>query len=478
MGNSHGIDVCPMNTATNDIAIASRKAGDRLRLVALTRISKDRDNETSTATQPFEMQQWADSHNMEIVEWLEEIGKSGFKTIPRPRLNDALNMVRTGVVDGLIVWKIDRFTRKGAIEIFRMLSVITDENVNGFLIASHDNIDTRNNDMVGIIKLTVMAEVAKAESEAKSDRAKSWHAGRKRNVATPIGRRPFGYDRPDRNTLIVNEEEAHCIRIMAKDVLKGKSIRLIARELNESGIRADDQPEWTHRGVQYVLKSATTCGGRIVAGEFVKGDWKAIISRETQLQIIDALSGADRRTSFRNTASWLLSAGVAKCGNGECEGKFRMKQHPQGMRYTCLVCASSVRMDMADEVVNDAVLAMFAGDAWKELRAQGRTHDSSAIEFLTNQLAFNEQRWLAGKMTNETFAEREDEINARIAAIQDAPIVMLPNVEDLVTAWNDDSMMTLDQKRQVLFAATEITIMPYAKRGMNTYDRVIVERTK
>lgn len=439
------------------------------RLVAIVRISKDRDNEQSTINQPADMQHWADANGMEIVETFTEVGRSGFKHIPRPRLDDALNMVKHGLADGVIVWKVDRFTRKGAIEIFRMLSIV--HAGNGFFIATQDGIDTRNNDMASIIKLTVMAETAKAESDAKSERAKSWHRGRKRGtVLPPVGRRPFGYDRPNANVLTVNETEAECVRAMARDFIGGKSMRAIVQELNDSGIRKDGKP-WTHRGVGYIFRSPTIIGGRMDDGKFVAGDWPAIIDVDTWKRCGAILADPSRRTiGATNLPQWLLT-GIARCGR--CDGGIRAKNHAKtGKRYTCKACGCSVVMAMADAVVEGIVLDMLAGDSWKALRASGRTHDASAIEFLTARLDHAKQRWMDGKDSDADYDDTKDSINARLAAIKSAPIVELPEVDDLADAW---PTMPLEGRRQVIAAACKsIFIIPMVP-GMAQVDRIIVE---
>lgn len=448
--------------------------GARLRLVALVRISKDRDNETSTQTQPFEINAWADTHGMEIVHTFTEVARSGFKRIPRPYLEDALAMVRNGLADGIIVWKVDRFTRKGAIEIFRMLASIADGN--GFLIASNDGIDTRSGGMADVIKLTVIAELAKAESEAKSDRSASWHRGRLRGDGNngkplpPAGRRPFGYDRRN-GKLSINATEAATVRTIADDFLGGKSMRAIVRDLNASGIRKDDERPWSHRGVAYILASPTIAGGRMIDGTFIAGDWKAILDVATWQAVAAKLRDPSRRTAHTNEPQWLLT-GIARCGRDGCDGSIRAKRHPKtGYRYTCKVCGCSVVASVADAVATETVMDYLAGDGWRALRASGRTHDASAIAFLTARLDHARNRWMDGKDSDAEYDRTKDEINARLAAIKSAPVVELPDVDDIASAW---PTLPLESKRQVITAATEsIRIMP-STPGASQFDRVVV----
>jgi len=469
-----------MNAATTHETTGAQPGArsSRLRLVAIVRISKDRDNESSTANQRYEIPLWADSHGMDIVHTYTEIATSGFKDVPRPHLDDALAMVRNGLADGIIVWKLSRFTRKGAMELFRMMNYC--QAGNGFLIATVDGIDTRNADMADIIKLTVIAELAKGESQAKSDHAKSWHRGRLRGTNNngkpfpPAGRRPFGYDRPTANTLTPNDREAKIVKAMCEDFASGaRSLRRIVRDLNDAGIRKDDGRPWTHRGVGYVVTSPTIAGGRIVAGAFVRGEWDAIVDIELVEACRAKLRDPSRRTITTNEPQWLLT-GIATCGREGCEGTFRAKNHATtGHRYTCKACNLSVIVAEADAVVEAYVLRVLSGDGWRMLRASGRTHDASAIEFLTARLDHARTRWMAGKISDSEWDATHDAIMAQVEEIKSAPIVELPDVDDLETAWHHPTYaLSVAHKRQVIEAACEsITLLPY-RHGLTGYDRV------
>jgi hypothetical protein len=315
--------------------------------------------------------------------------------------------------------------------------------------------------MADIIKLTVIAEVAKAESEAKSDRSAAWHRGRLREVLPPVGRRPFGYDRPSANVLTVNDDEAAIVKRWAKEFVGGRSLQSIAREANATVKRADDDRPWTHRGIAYILKSPTNLGGRLIDGTLMRGDWKPIVDVATWEAVTAKLGDPSRRTATTNKPQWLLT-GIARCGKDGCDGSIRAKNHAKtGYRYTCKTCEQSLPVAIADEVVEGTVLALLAGDGWKALRASGRTHDAGAIDFLTARLNHARTRWMDGKDSDSEWDQTKDEINARLDAIRNAPVVEVPNVDDLHKAW---PTMPLEGKRQVIAAATQsIRILPHGE---------------
>lgn len=442
------------------------------RWIKLVRISKDRDNETSTATQNYELDTWVSHNGGTVVQTFVEEGRSGFKKIPRPYLDEALRLVRTGMADGILIWKLDRFTRKGAIELFRMVSLVSEGN--GCIIATHDDIDTRRKGMADVIKMTVIAELAKAESEAKSDRTSSWHRGRMRNVTAPNGPRPYGYDRPSPDCLIKNEDEALIIKRMASDVLNGQSLRSIARALNEEGIASKTGAPWSSRGVKFIVTNATTAGGRIIDGEFHQGKWAPILTRDEWEQVNEVLRDPDRlcvRPDQRRRR-WLLT-GLAQCDR--CDGgRLLAKPHKDGQRYSCTTCGLSIAVTVADAVVESTVLEMLSGEAWNELRASGQRHNNSAVAFLRSKIDAAKDRWMAGSLSDDDYFEHRDELKARIEEIESATPVAVPDVPDIRKAWATWGN-SVDLKRQVISACTESIRIKAFGPGATKYDRVIID---
>lgn len=455
---------------------------DQLRLVKLARISMARDDEQSTANQHWELDQAIARLGAVCVAEFVEVGKSGFHDIKRPHLDEALAMVRNGFADGIVVWKFDRFTRKGAKAAFRMIAEL--ESGNGFLIVSHDDIDTRREGMADIIKLVVIAEQAKKESEDKSDRQKSWHRGRARDNKAPNGPIPFGYDRPQRNKLAINDTEADAVRDMAAMIIGGKSLRHVCRTLTAAGVKPKSGGKWNPVAISRIVRNPVTTGARYVkmddgTTELVDGGWDAILPRETWEQCNRVLCDPSRNsTTPEQRATRYLLSGIATCGRDGCGKGLKSERYPNDptrRRYGCGACFLSIDMETVDTFVTATTLQYLAGDAWRELRSQGRKYDNAAVERLTAKIATLRERWHDDKLTDEEWFMERDALTARIADIQNAPVLELPDVDDLEAAWNHPTNpLDVDGKRQVIIAATKsVVVLPYAS-GTTGYDRVLI----
>ena len=77
------------------------------------RISKNRDGETSTETQEQRVRAYCAAHGWSVVDVVIEPGRSAYKSSrsTRPGFRNAMNLIRSGAADVLVVWKLDRAGR-------------------------------------------------------------------------------------------------------------------------------------------------------------------------------------------------------------------------------------------------------------------------------------------------------------------------------------------------------------------------------
>lgn len=445
------------------------------RLIKMTRISKDRDNQTSIRSQHHEIDYFVKGENAEIVAEFEEIGTSGFKNIRRPKLDEALAMVANGLADGLVVWKIDRFTRKGAMEIFRILAQIS--HGNGFLVAVADGIDTRRDGMVDIIKLTVIAELAKAESEARSQRALSWHRDRIRQGDIAIGGpRPYGYDRPEPNVLNINDDEEAVILEAYKRVANGEALRAICRDFTHRGIKSPTgKVHWPHSTLKHVLINPTTAGFRVHDGEFIRGSWSPIIDEKTwKATRAILMDGSRNHRDPHRTGRKQMLTGLITCG--KCGQRMRVGSPINGgkERYLC-PCGMSLYSVPADRYVGQFIIDSLDDDAWQALRSRGRKSDPNAIGRLRKALDHERAKWLDEQITDEEWDDAQRDIKARVAKLETSDAVNVPNVESVRKAW---PTMDIEDQRLIVTAVTESIIIAAPGKGCRNTERITVNMAK
>ncbi|MBN3929214.1 recombinase family protein [Streptomyces verrucosisporus] len=124
------------------------------------RLSLDRDGKTAIERQEIDCRAWAERNGLEVRKVHIDRGISGYKEVERQGFRSALAAVTSGVVGTLIVWKLDRLSRKGIGEVGTALDAIG--KAGGRLISVMDGLDTSNDS--ARITVALLAELARNES--------------------------------------------------------------------------------------------------------------------------------------------------------------------------------------------------------------------------------------------------------------------------------------------------------------------------
>lgn len=132
-----------------------------MKLVAYLRTSTQEQN-LGLEVQRDGVQAYAKLYNHELVRVLVE--KQSGKDLNRPQLKVALQMIADGVVDGVIIYKIDRLSRSVA-----DLSRLVDGPLSGAsLISVSEQLDTSSAN--GRLMLNILSSMAQFEREQLSER--------------------------------------------------------------------------------------------------------------------------------------------------------------------------------------------------------------------------------------------------------------------------------------------------------------------
>ena len=443
-----------------------REAASTGRVVAYVRISKDRENETSTATQEAAIRAWAEMHGHTIVSVIVEPGKSAHKKhVRRQGLERAMRMVETGAADTLVVWRLDRFMRD-AVEFMAHWSRI--DAAGGRFASVTESMDTST--ALGRLAVMIIATLAEMESEARSERALPWHAHRRGTGMPPTGPVAFGYDRPAPNTLVINEANAAIVREMVDGILVGDSLRQWAKTLNERGVPTRSGKPWNGRAIKWVVTTATIAGMVEHDGVMTDGNWQGIVDVETLALVRDKLNDANRRTSFADTHTVKhVASGIIVCG--KCGSVMHSRWQAKDERYQCFTCnGTSIRMAVVHGVINDAVMNIDR-DAWNALRMRGRTAAPVVVESIEQEANELAAMFAAGTITLAQFTIMNDALTARVANAVDRDVVELPDVENIHKSW---AMLSNDDKRLVIRAMFDSITINANAAGATGRDRVVI----
>lgn len=165
----------------------------------------------------------------EIPKHYDDEGWTGANLV-RPALQDLLADVESGVVDVIVIYKIDRITRS-LLDFVRLIDLFQQYGVS--FVAVTQNFDTR--DSTGRLILNILLTFAQFEREIASDRLKDKFAAMRQRGMFVGGNPPFGYDLVEKK-LVINQGEARIVRWMFRRYLKVERYSKIARELGNKGV--------------------------------------------------------------------------------------------------------------------------------------------------------------------------------------------------------------------------------------------------
>jgi site-specific DNA recombinase len=153
-------------------------------------------------------------------------------TMERPALQRLLADINQGLIDVVVVYKVDRLTRS-LTDFAKMVEVFDARGVSFVAVTQQFNTTTS----MGRLTLNVLLSFAQFEREVTGERIRDKIAASKQRGMWMGGLVPLGYDVTDRR-LVVNESEAETVRKIFRRYLELGSVRLLMEDLNRRGIRS------------------------------------------------------------------------------------------------------------------------------------------------------------------------------------------------------------------------------------------------
>ncbi len=146
------------------------------------------------------------------------------------RCNGCWRISREGLVDVVVVYKVDRLTRSLA-DFAKMVEVFDVRGVSFVAVTQQFNTTTS----MGRLTLNVLLSFAQFEREVTGERIRDKIAAPKRKGMWMGGTVPLGYEVCERR-LVVNQSEAETVREIFRRYLELGSVRLLQGDLDRGGI--------------------------------------------------------------------------------------------------------------------------------------------------------------------------------------------------------------------------------------------------
>jgi DNA invertase Pin-like site-specific DNA recombinase len=323
------------NRRTSPKKATSEKPPKPRRLSVVLRVSRrnGRDGEgfLSPDQQRDVIDAWAERHGVEIRdEWVwDETDSVSGRTTDREGLQGAMRQALSGETDGIIVAKVDRFSRN----LTEGLAAVRQLHEAGkVFVAVNDGIDGSNPKNLGAkVLLTVMLLFAEWYLESITA---GWQDTQKRRIAMGVAGIPaFGYrrgngeDAPELHRRLVPDEiQAPVVRRIFAERAAGKSWQAIVDGLNADGIvppqrapRRDGQANRDAR-LWVVGHVSRIVGNRVYVGELSHGENVNPAAHDplVDLDLWDAANNV-RKTSQRRPETVFILAGIVRCAS--CGGR-------------------------------------------------------------------------------------------------------------------------------------------------------------
>ncbi len=223
-------------------------------------------------------------------------------TLDRPALKQLISDIEAGLIDVIVVYKIDRLSRS-LMDFARLVEVFDRNNVTFVSVTQSFNTTTS----MGRLTLNILLSFAQFEREVIGERIRDKFAASRKRGMWMGGFVPMGYDVKDRK-LVVNEAEAAIVRMIFERFAALGSASILARALQAEDVR-NKRGKRIDKGFIYKL-----FGSRVYLGEAVHkgtsypGEHDAIISQDLwdRVHAILKQSPRDRRAKNRNSSGALL----------------------------------------------------------------------------------------------------------------------------------------------------------------------------
>ena len=205
-------------------------------------------------------------------------------TMDRPALQRLLDDVRTGKIDVVVVYKVDRLTRSLA-NFAKIVEIFDAQRISFVSVTQAFNTTTS----MGRLTLNVLLSFAQFEREVTGERIRDKIAASKKKGMWMGGQPSLGYDVKERK-LVVNEAEAATVRYIFRRYLELGAVRALRDDLAAAGVvskrrtAADGSPyggQRFSRGALYLMLKNRIYRGEIVhKGKAFPGEHAAIVDED------------------------------------------------------------------------------------------------------------------------------------------------------------------------------------------------------
>jgi len=217
-------------------------------------------------------------------------------TLDRPALKQLLDDIEDGLVDVVVVYKIDRLSR--SLMDFSKLVEVFDRNGVTFVSVTQSFNTTSS---MGRLTLNILLSFAQFEREVTAERIRDKFAASRKKGMWMGGIVPLGY-RVESRKLVIEETEVATVRMIFERFVSIGSATVLAKALAAENVRTR-RGKLVDKGVLYkLLNNRVYIGEAVHKGESYPGEHTAIIDRALWDKVHAILQTSPRKRASNTRA--------------------------------------------------------------------------------------------------------------------------------------------------------------------------------
>jgi len=252
----------------------------------------------------------------EIARRYDDVGRSG-ATLERPELQNLLSDIEAGLIDVVLVYKLDRITRS-LLDFLRLMDMFERHHV--AFVSITQNFDT--SDSMGRLIMNVLLTFAQFEREIAADRLRDKTRLIKSSGRWPSGETPLGY-KSRKHMLRVVPSEAEKVRFIFRRFVELGTYHAVEEECRERRIkgrrRVSSQKRFyrnTTLGsstIAFILRNPVYIGLLRSGDELIQGVHHPIVERDLWDRVQELCAKRDKRRLYPRPQHNLLCKILYDC---------------------------------------------------------------------------------------------------------------------------------------------------------------------
>lgn len=252
------------------------------------------------------------------------------KDLKRPGIKEMIELVESGEVDVIVVYKLDRLTRSIK-DFYNLWEVCEEHDVE--LVSATEKLDTTT--AMGRAFLNMLLTIGQFEREMTAQRLSDKFAEEAQDGLKHPGMAPYGYelDKPNRS-MVIEPNETKFVKLMFEQMTQLDGPASVAKAVNALGARtkkrvyregSDEEQTiggrpWTADKVKRIIERPDYKAVRVHHGTEYKARWEALVSAKLWQRANDVLTNRHQPEKLREERNKyeLSLKGILKCGHCGC----------------------------------------------------------------------------------------------------------------------------------------------------------------